>query len=151
MLSDSVNDLPVGQAVYAIDAFPDDDLLWRRVPDSPSFLAFDGKLGHHRVASSAFDDDRDDDPMSVFVARATSLAIVLHGHEGFGVVAFSAGFARSHGQIVYFSPDDGPQGHAKVAGPKSGGVRRAFARVARWIRRPPIYDKASLPDPERDA
>ena len=21
--------LPVGQAVYAIDAFPDDDLLWR--------------------------------------------------------------------------------------------------------------------------
>src|ERR1700732_3537046 len=22
-------DLPVGQAVYAIDAFPDDDLLWR--------------------------------------------------------------------------------------------------------------------------
>src|SRR5438132_632662 len=29
MLSDSVYDLPVGQAVYAIDAFPDDDLLWR--------------------------------------------------------------------------------------------------------------------------
>jgi hypothetical protein len=24
-------DLPVGQAVYAIDAFPDDDLLWRIV------------------------------------------------------------------------------------------------------------------------
>jgi hypothetical protein len=22
-------DLPVGQALYAIDAFPDDDLLWR--------------------------------------------------------------------------------------------------------------------------
>ena len=126
----------------------DGDLLWRRVPDSPSFLTFDGRLGHYRVASSAFDDDRDDDPMSVFVARATSLEIVLHNHDRFGVVAFSAGFARSLGQSVYFSPDDGPQGHAKVAGPKTGGVRRAFARVARWIRRPPGYDETTLPDPD---
>src|SRR6266478_6572262 len=29
MLSELGYDLPVGQAVYAIDAFPDDDLLWR--------------------------------------------------------------------------------------------------------------------------
>jgi hypothetical protein len=125
----------------------DGDLLWRRVPSSPSFLAFDGKLGHYRVASSAFDDDRDEDPMSVFVARTTSLDVVLHGHEGFGVVAFSAGFARGLGQTVYFSPDDGPQGHAKVAGPKTGAVRRAFARTARWVQRPPAYDETSLPDP----
>ncbi len=128
----------------------DGDLLWRRVPSSPSFLAFDGKLGHYRVASSAFDDDRDDDPMSVFVARVTSLEIVLHGHAGFGVVAFSAGFARGLGQTVYFSPDDGPQGHAKVAGPKTGGVRRALARAARWVRRPPGYDEQSLPDPPHE-
>lgn len=129
------------------ETIQDGDLLWRRVPDTPSFLAFDGKLGHYRVASSAFDDDRDDDPMSVFVARSTSLEIVLRGHEGFGVIAFSAGFARSQGQAVYFSPDDGPRGHAKVAGPKTGRVRRAFARVARWVRRPPGYDEQSLPDP----
>jgi len=125
----------------------DSDLLWRRVPDSPSFLAFDQKLGHYRVASSAFDNDRDDDPMSVFVARATSLDIILQGHDRFGIVAFSASFARSQGQTIYFSPEDGPQGHAKIAGPKPGGVRRAFARVARWVRRPPGYDEASLPDP----
>lgn len=136
---------------HADDAtIEDGNLLWRRVPDSPSFLTFDRSLGHHRVASSAFDDDRDDDPMSVFVARATSLEIVLHGHEEFGVVAFSAGFARSQGQAIYFSPDDGPQGHAKDAGPKTGGVRRAFARVARWVRRPPGYDGTSLPDPDGD-
>jgi hypothetical protein len=129
------------------ETIQDGDALWRRVPASPSFLALDAKLGHYRVASSAFDNDRDDDPMSVFVARESSLEIVLRGHEGFGVVEFSAGFARSQGQAIYFSPDDGPRGHAKVDGPKTGGVRRAFARVARWVRRPPGYDERSLPDP----
>lgn len=63
----------------------DSDVLWRRVPDWPHFIAFDKLRGHYRVTSSAFDDDRDGDPMSVFLAKDTSAESVLSGHEGFGI------------------------------------------------------------------
>jgi hypothetical protein len=127
------------------------DVLWRRVPDWPNFITPDKASGHYRVTSSAFDDDRDSDPMSVFLADETSIQDVLTGNEGFGIVAFTAGFARGQGQIVFMSPHDGPRGHAKVAGPKSTKIRRAFARAARWVHRPAPYDEVSLPDPPDEA
>lgn len=129
----------------------DSDVLWRRVPDWPSFITFDKQRGHYRVTSSAFDNDRDGDPMSVFLAAITRPDDVLAGHDGFGIVAFTAGFVRAQGQMVFRSPDDGPPGHAKVAGPKDRRVRRAFAEVARWVRRPEPYDQERLPDPPEPA
>lgn len=131
-------------------AIRDDDALWRRVPDWPDFIVKDKNDERlRRVSSAAFDDDADGDPMSVFVARMTTLESVLAGHQGFGVVELTAGFARRpplH-QIVFLAKQDGLSGHAKVAGRKTAGVRRAFARAARWARRPPGYDERSLPDP----
>ncbi|MFN8575142.1 MAG: hypothetical protein U0132_24020 [Gemmatimonadaceae bacterium] len=124
-----------------------DDVLWRRVPTWDGFITLDKKLGYHRVTTSAFRDDRDGDPMSVFLAREASLEAVLGEHPGFGVVAFSAQFARSQGQIMYRSPHDGLPGHAKVAGIKDRKVQRAFVAVVTWVRRPIGYDEQSLPDP----
>ena len=123
----------------------DGDVLWRRVPDWPSFIVEDKTAGHYRVASSAFDDDADD-PMSVVLASEATLESVLKDHEGFGVVAFTAGFARQQGQIVVRTPEDDQPAHAKVVGRKTHGVRRAFARAARWVHRPLGYDERTLPD-----
>jgi hypothetical protein len=92
----------------------DDDLLWRRVPDWPSFIAEDKTAGHFRVASSAFDDDADDDPMSVVLAAEATVGSVLEGHAAFGVVAFTAGFARRQGQIIVRAPEEHQPAHAKV-------------------------------------
>lgn len=131
-------------------AIRDDDILWRRVPDWPDFIVKDKSDERiRRVSSAAFDDDVDGDPMSVFVARMTTVEVVLSGHEGFGVVEFTAGFVRRPplGQVVFLAEVDEQPGHAKVAGRKTSGVRRAFARSARWVRRPPGYDERSLPDP----
>ena len=125
----------------------DGDMLWRRVPDWPGFIVEDKTAGHYRVASSAFDDDADGAPMSVVLAAHAILELVLKGHEEFGVVAFTAGFARRQGQIVVRAPEEGQPAHAVVVGRKTHGVRRAFARVARWIQRPPGYDQDTLPDP----
>src|SRR3712207_3468851 len=110
----------------------DDDLLWRRVPDWPNFLDEDKTSGHYRVASSAFDDDADGDPMSVVLAAEATVESVLEGHAAFCVVAFSAGFARRRqGQIIIRAPEEDQPAHARVVGRKTHGVRRAFARVAR--------------------
>ena len=136
---------------YADDpTISDGDELWRRIPAWPSFIVEDKSAGHYRVASSAFDDDADGDPMSVVLAGEATLESVLHGHEGFGVVAFTAGFARRQGQIVVRAPEPDQPAHAKVVGRKTHGVRRAFARAARWIHRPPGCDQVTLPDPSAD-
>lgn len=128
----------------------DRDVLWRRVPDWPSFIVEDKTTGYYRVASSAFDEDADDNPMSVVLAAEATLQSVLKNHESFGVVAFTAGFARQRGQIIVRAPADDQPAHALVVGRKTSGVRRAFARVARWIHRPPGHDERTLPDPPTD-
>ena len=128
----------------------DGAILWRRVPNWPSFVIQDKSAGHYRVASSAFDDDADDaddDPMSIVLAGDATLESVLKDHEDFGVVAFTAGFARGLGQIVVRAPEEDQPAHAKVVGRKTHGVRRAFARAAHWVHRPPGYDELTLPNP----
>jgi hypothetical protein len=84
--------------------------------------------------------------MSVVLAsEAVEPEVMLKGHEEYGVVAFTAGVARSKQQIVVRDPLPDQPAHALVLGRKTDSVRRALARAARWIVRPPGFDEASLP------
>src|SRR5687768_2016128 len=83
----------------------DEDDLWRRVPHTPQHIVWDDNRGCFRVSSAAFDDDRDGEPMSVWLAaEAASADEMLVGHAGFGVVAIQVRVARSRQQAVVRDP-----------------------------------------------
>lgn len=125
---------------------PDADELWRRVPDTPQHIVRDQNRGCYRVSSAAFDDDADGEPMSVVLAaEGGSPEAMLRGHVGYGVVGFEAGLTRSRQQVVVRDPLPDQPAHALVVGRKTDSVRRALARAARWVVRPPGYDETTLP------
>lgn len=112
--------------------------LWRRIP--PYHFYPDKILKRTRPASAAFDDDPDGTPMSVVLVekgRNKDPAKVLEGHEGFGLVSFSVGFARSLGQGVTREPSPHEPDHAHVFGKKTKGTKRKFAKKSKWIVSPP--------------
>lgn len=126
--------------------FPDDRTvsdgvaLLRRIP--PRHFYFDETLNRRRPSSAAFEDDSDGDPMSVYrgdviESEAGDIRRVMIGHEGYALVALTAGQVRSKSQTV--SPDPLPEesSHATVCGPKTGATRRWFSRQARWVILPP--------------
>ncbi len=114
---------------------PDDAVLWRRVP--PNFYVPDERLGRSRPSSMAFENSRDGSPMSVVLAsEARSVEAVLQGHEGYGLVAITAGLARACGQVVTRDPLPEEPAHALVAGAKTSAVKKRFAREARTIVEP---------------
>jgi hypothetical protein len=119
-------------------------VLWRGVPAQPSFIVMDHNTGTYRVSSAAFDDPE----MSVAIAEeAATIDYLTRGSDAYGVVAFTAGFARSQGQIVIHDPWPAEPAHALVLGSKPRRVCRAFAQHVRWAHRPRGYDENTLPDP----
>ncbi len=115
---------------------PDSEDLWRRIP--PWHIVTDENLGVVRPSSAAFEDDDDGSPMSVYLASATPLAgAVLVGHAGFALAAVTARLARECKQGIVRDPQPGAPSHALVIGRKTPGVRKRFAREARWIVPPP--------------
>jgi hypothetical protein len=81
------------------EKFPDDPsvlhqtVLFRRIP--PWHFVTDG-TGKNRPSSAAFEDDRDGDPMSVYVsaiieAEGWSPGSVIVGHLGFALAGIPAG------------------------------------------------------------
>ena len=52
---------------------------------------------------------------------------VLNGHPGYGLVQYTAGYARAAGQVIVRDPRPGDPAHMHVVGPKSKGWRRRFA------------------------
>jgi hypothetical protein len=132
------------------DGRPDDtSTLWRGVPLSPSYIVPDGNSGTFKVSSGAFKDRE----MSVLVSEeATGLEDLTKGNDEYGVVAFTAGFARhAVGQQVAHDPWPNEPAHALVMGAKSPSVCRAFARNITWRQRPRGYDVHRLPDPSPSA
>ena len=125
----------------------DNEVLWRRVPPTPKYIVLDENTGLHKLSSAAF---RDADMSVVLASEAVTLDSIRQGHEGFGVVAITAGLARALRQGMVRDPVEGEPAHALVVGEKPGSVRRALAKVARWTHRPPGYDEHSLPDPPAD-
>ena len=121
---------------------PDDALLWRRIP--PWHVVVNQNTGGRMVSSAAFDDD-DDSPMSVTLADASADPQgMLAGHTEFGLVAFSAGLARSIGLAIVRDPTDADPAHALVIGKKRHSVRRNLRNGSTWVIRPPGWDDVSL-------
>ena len=85
--------------------------------------AVDKNRGRVRPSSAAFEDDRDGSPMSVYRRdvidrEGDAPERVMVGHEGYGLVSFTAGHARSKNQTVCSNPLPEESAHAVVCGPK---------------------------------
>lgn len=116
------------------ESLADDVALWRRVASDQ--WVYDGNLGRRRPSTSAFDNHHDGTPMSVVVASECSDGVdnLLRGHESFGVVEFTVGFARRLRQGVVRAPLPEQPSHAHVVGRKTDGTKKRFAREARIVR-----------------
>ena len=80
--------------------------LLRRIP--PWHFVWDENEGLHRPSSSAFEHDRDGDPMSVYRSdvieeEGDDPKRVMKGHSRFGLVSLASGFVRKKRQTV--NPD----------------------------------------------
>ena len=126
--------------------FPDDPRiadevpLLRRIP--PWHFVCDDNDGSYRPSSAAFEDDDDGDPMSVYrqdviQAEGGKSERVMLGHEGFGLVAITAGTTREKQQTAHPDPLPEESSHTKICGPKTKGTRKFFTRRSEWIIPPP--------------
>lgn len=113
-----------------------DAALLRRI--SPQQVVPDENNGGFRPSSAAFDNDRQNNPMSVVLGpvllelgRAQESA--LDGHPGFSLVAITAAKARALGQAVARDPLPNEPAHGVVAGSKPKSVRKLLAKSAQWI------------------
>jgi hypothetical protein len=62
---------------------------------------------------------------------------LLKGHEEFGIIAFTAGFARrTCEQAVVRAPMDGQPWHLHIVGSKTDGRKKRFCRGCHVIRDP---------------
>lgn len=115
---------------------PDDAVLWRRIKGTQWVL--DRLRAIRRPSSSLFGDHPNGSPMSA--ALAAELAgpeALLESYEGFGVVAFTAGFARHQcGQAIVRAPLPGQPWHVHVVGKKTGPRKKLFYENSVTIRTP---------------
>ena len=108
--------------------------LWRRIP--PDQIVRDGH-GAPRPSTGAFRDSTGGH-MSVLLREAgMTIERALGGREGFGIVSFSAGFARSLSQKVIRSPEPEEPLHGEVVGKKTDSVKKQLVRNSHWIHSPP--------------
>ena len=113
--------------------------LWGRIP--PKWYVWDDNIGRLRPTSQSFQDNKDKTPMSVSLADiANSLGkapeSLLIGHEGYALVAITAGLARDCNQGIMRKPLIHDQAHAEVFGKKTGLVKDRFAKGSRWVIQP---------------
>jgi hypothetical protein len=138
---------------FCVEHYPDDPNvldntnLFRRI--HPDQVVFDDNLKCHRPSSQAFRDDRDKDPMSVYLssvlaAESRDPSVLLIGHARFSLAAITAGFARLLSQTVHPEPEPDETSHAVVCGDKESKNRksaRALAKAAIWVVVPPSGGK----------
>lgn len=118
--------------------FPPDDLtiennveLWRRI--HPLHVVSDGQ-GGKRVTSAAFTNSNDGSYMSVVIGEEEITAErVLGSNLEFGLVTFTAEFARSLDQRIIRKPVNGEPLHGEVCGKKTKPIQKKFAQNCRWI------------------
>ena len=108
---------------------PDGTALWRRIP--PIWWLKDPGTGQYRLTSEAFDDSRDNTPMSVAIAAEVvgGAETFLKGFVGNGIAAFTAGYARhTCGFAVSRDPVEGEPWHAHVIGNKKPKLRKLLSK-----------------------
>jgi hypothetical protein len=122
---------------YVDDAtIADQELLLRRI--RPAWIIPDHNRGRWRPSKAAFQDSEDGSPMSihlaaVFQSAGLPLASALAGHEGYGLVSFTAGVVRSLGQIVVRDPQPSDPAHGLVAGNKTESRRKRLMESSEWV------------------
>jgi|SRR3954452_2713960 hypothetical protein len=119
-------------------AVEDDALLWRRV--RPDWVIMDENTGRHRVSTAAFHDGtKPPSPMSTLIeriVRATQRTAedVLRDYQGYSLCYFSAGLARSLGQLVATKPEEPSEpAHAFIVGPKPHSIQKRLSRASEWV------------------
>lgn len=120
----------------------DETVLWRCIPEEQ--VVPDEMRGRLRPTSAAFIDNRDGEPMSVYIASECEgeehVRPALPGTVY--ITAFTTGLARACGQGVVRDPASGGPGHAVVVGDKNLKVdyegkrkrtREVLALASRWV------------------
>ena len=118
-----------------------DRLLYRRIPPKADRVQWDG---NQPTATSQNFRDREDE-LSAFLAAECSLAAVLVGLDGYGVVQFTAGKVRElFGAAIIICRDtaEPDNGHVLICGRITNGMSTKFKSIVTWVpgylpRRPP--------------
>lgn len=109
-----------------------DERLLRRI--HPEQIVADDKSGGYRVSSAAFNAvHMSVDLHSSLIAAGRDVTSCVRAHEGFGLVAITAGLAREKGQAVYKEPVEGNDAHGIVEGKKPPSVKNAFTAQCEWV------------------
>ena len=99
----------------------------------PSSQAFqDSTLEHHRKVMEPLGYNHEPG-MSSDLASETTLENALRNSPDYGVVSFTAEYARERNQTILRAPIPGNEAHVEVMGKKTKGVRKAFARDSEWV------------------
>jgi hypothetical protein len=107
-------------------------LLFRRIPPDGGRVTWSE---NGPVCSSFNFKDRDDE-LSVYLAAETSPDEVLAGHDGFGLVSFTAQEVRvaCAGKVtICRCPDEPAMGHVLICGKLGGGDAKRLQRAAKWV------------------
>lgn len=117
----------------------DATVLWRRIPPNGDVtsIVFDGTLQRQRPSSGNFDDHPDGSGMSVTMNLGQPNDQALQGHEGFLLVAFTAGEARALGLSLMRQPEPNDPNHVEIIGPKTKRVKNWLAKNCGWVIPPP--------------
>jgi hypothetical protein len=115
----------------------DDDLLWRRIVNTPVFFKREGES--YRLSSAAFLDDHTGE-VSVHLEKIIKAQEkALAGRPDDGLVEIAAQVPRSQGHLVVADPTENDASHAVICPPRelSKKGRRKAAKVmanrARWL------------------
>ncbi len=70
---------------------------------------------------------------SVLEAEGLPASAALAGHEGYGLVGFTAGLVRTLSQIVVRDPQPNDPAHGLVVGNKTEGRRKQIVAASQWV------------------
>ncbi len=128
------------------------ETVTRRI--SPRFIIYDPNLGDYRPTSQAFQNSESNHPMSVGIrSMLKSPEEDLIGYNDMSLVELDVKLLRALAQGVCKCPTRHCPWHGLACGNKTGSVRSAISKSARWlVRRPPAHNgpkAASKQDPRR--
>jgi hypothetical protein len=109
-----------------------DVILFRRIPPWADRVSWD-EAG---PVFSSFNFKDKADELSVHIATETTADALLAGHEGFGLVQFTAQQVREAcglGIKLCRCLEEPEMGHVLVCGKISSGAAKRLQRVARWV------------------
>lgn len=69
----------------------------------------------------------------VLTAAGLPLTAVLAGHEGYGLVSFTAGLVRTLTQIVVRDAQPNDPAHGLIVGNKTEGRRKQIMQASEWV------------------